>query len=67
MEDQEITRLFLERSEQALVELISKYGKAVAKITGNILADPQDAEECANDTYDHIFITQMADNLLDQE
>ena len=51
MEDQEITRLFLERSEQALVELISKYGKAVAKITGNILADPQDAEECANDTY----------------
>lgn len=23
--------------------------------------------ECANDTYDHIFITQMADNLLDQE
>lgn len=51
MEDQAITKLFLERSEQAIVELISKYGKAVQKITGNILADPQDAEECANDTY----------------
>lgn len=51
MEDQEITRLFLERSEQALVELISKYGRAVRKIAGNILADPQDVEECANDTY----------------
>lgn len=51
MEDQAITKLFLERSEQALVELISKYGKAVARITGNILSNPQDAEECANDTY----------------
>ena len=51
MEDQAITKLFLERSEQAIVELISKYGKAVAKITRNILTDPLDAEECANDTY----------------
>lgn len=51
MEDQEITKLFLERSEQGIVELISKYGRAVAAITGNILADPLDAEECANDTY----------------
>lgn len=51
MEDQAIIALFLERSEQGIVELISKYGKAVRKITGNILADPLDAEECANDTY----------------
>ena len=51
MEDQAIISLFLERSEQGIVELISKYGKAVSKITFNILADPQDAEECANDTY----------------
>ena len=51
MEDQAIITLFLERSEQGIVELISKYGRAVAKITGNILADPLDAEECANDTY----------------
>ena len=51
MEDQAIITLFLERSEQGIVELISKYGKAVSKITFNILADPQDAEECANDTY----------------
>lgn len=51
MEDQAIITLFLERSEQGIAELISKYGRAVAKITGNILADPLDAEECANDTY----------------
>lgn len=51
MEDQAIIALFFERSEQGIVELISKYGKAVQRITGNILADPQDAEECANDTY----------------
>ena len=51
MEDQAIISLFLERSEQGIVELISKYGKAIQKITGNILADPLDAEECANDTY----------------
>lgn len=51
MEDQAIIALFFERSEQGIRELISKYGKAVAKITGNILADPLDAEECANDTY----------------
>lgn len=51
MEDQAIIALFLERSERGVVELISKYGKAVSRITGNILADPLDAEECANDTY----------------
>lgn len=51
MEDQAIIALFFERSEQGIAALISKYGKAVQRITGNILADPQDAEECANDTY----------------
>lgn len=51
MEDQAIIDLFLERSERGIVELISKYGRAVTKIASNILADPLDAEECANDTY----------------
>ena len=51
MEDQAIIALLLERSERGMVELISKYGRAVSRIAGNILADPLDAEECANDTY----------------
>ena len=51
MDDQAIIALLLERSERGIVELISKYGRAVSKIAGNILADPLDAEECANDTY----------------
>ena len=51
MEDQAIIALLLERSERGMVELISKYGGAVSRIAGNILADPLDAEECANDTY----------------
>lgn len=51
MEDQAIIRLFLERSEQGITALISKYGRAVTKVAANILADAQDAEECANDTY----------------
>lgn len=51
LKDQTIIDLFFERSEQAIRELILKYGAAVKNITGNILKDAQDAEECANDTY----------------
>lgn len=51
MKDPEIIALFFERSEQAITELINKYGTAVRKVTSNILKDVQDAEECANDTY----------------
>lgn len=51
MEDQAIITLFNERSEQAITELIRKYGGAVRSISGNILKDPMDAEEAANDVY----------------
>lgn len=51
MDDREIVRLFFERSEQAITELSGKYGGLCLKIAGNILGDPQDAEECVNDTY----------------
>lgn len=51
MEDSEIISLFFARSEQAIDELSRKYGPAVMKIAGNILRDPSDAEECANDTW----------------
>ena len=51
LEDQKIIALFFERSEQAITELILKYGAAVKKVASNILRDPQDMEECQNDTY----------------
>ena len=51
LEDDKIIRLFLERSEQAIVELDCKYGSAVKKTAGNILNDRLDVEECVNDTY----------------
>lgn len=49
--DHEIIGLFFERSEQAITELIAKYGGAVKNVAWNILNNPQDVEECANDTY----------------
>ncbi len=51
LEDSLIIGLFLERKEQALEELDSKYGQAVKKTASNILSNRQDVEECVNDTY----------------
>ena len=51
LEDSLIIGLFLERKEQALEELDSKYGHAVKKTASNILSNRQDVEECVNDTY----------------
>ncbi len=51
LEDHEIIALFFERSEQAIAELIHKYGAAIKNVTSNILKETQDAEEAANDTY----------------
>ena len=51
LKDQQIVDLFFERSEQAVKELILKYGAAVKNVAWNILQNSRDAEECANDTY----------------
>ena len=51
LNDHEIIDLFFERSEQAVSELILKYGAAVKNVAWNILHSSRDAEECANDTY----------------
>ncbi|MDO5150026.1 MAG: RNA polymerase sigma factor [Oscillospiraceae bacterium] len=50
MEDSEIIKLFCERSETALTESINKYGALCRKVSGNILNDYHDVEECVNDT-----------------
>lgn len=51
MEDSKIIELFLERSEQAIVELSKKYGKLCQNVAVNILGDENDAQECVNDAY----------------
>ncbi len=49
MEDGKIIDLFWARDEQAISELSAKYGEICKRISGNILKNEQDAEECVND------------------
>ena len=50
MKDEEILRLYRERSETALTETERQYGALCGTIARNILRNRQDAEECVNDT-----------------
>ena len=49
MEDSLIMDLFFERSEQAIDELLNKYGRSAEHTAANILKDRADVEECMND------------------
>lgn len=51
MEDLQIIELYFARSENAIKETKSKYGKRFLRIAYNILRNAEDAEECENDTY----------------
>lgn len=51
MDDQQIIGLFLTRDESAIKETETKYGKLCLRICQNILGNPEDAEECVQDTY----------------
>lgn len=51
MEDRKIVRLLFERAENAIRELDTRFGRQLYRIACNILENPQDAEECTNDTY----------------
>lgn len=51
MEDASIIELFWKRSEKAISALADKYGALAWKIADGILHDPQDVEECMNDSY----------------
>lgn len=67
MTDSNIIELFFERSEQAIVELSTKYGAVCKKVAGNILGNDLDAEECVNDAYLGVWNTippQKPDPLL---
>ncbi len=49
MEDSKIIELFWARDEQAILELSAKYGDVCSRVSGNILKNTLDAEECLND------------------
>ena len=51
MADGHIVDLYWERSENAITETASKYGKYCYSIAYNILTNHNDAEESVNDTY----------------
>ncbi len=51
MEDRQIVKLFLQRSDSAIPATIRKYGSRLRQLAANILRDPRDAEEAVNDTY----------------
>lgn len=51
MEDRQILDLLWLRAEEALSALEEAYGHRLQRLARNILLDPQDAQECVNDTY----------------
>lgn len=51
MEDAQIIKLFFDRSEQAIKETDTKYGRYCYSIAYNILTNQEDAEESVNDAY----------------
>lgn len=51
MEDGKIMELFYRRDDAAITETDIKYGRSCRATAQNILSNPEDAEECVNDTY----------------
>lgn len=51
MEDAQIIAFLLERSEQAIRAMQTKYGGLCRSVVANILPDFRDVEECISDTY----------------
>ena len=51
MEDHQIVDLYWSRSERAIEESASKYGRLLASVSQSLLHSREDAEECVNDTY----------------
>ena len=50
MTDEQILELYLARDENAITETKQTYGRLFRSIAVNILGNPQDAEECENET-----------------
>ena len=55
MEDTEIINLYFARSESAITESKTKYGRYCHTIAYRILRNEEDSEECLNDTWLHAW------------
>ena len=51
MTDQELTALFLSRSQEAVPALQARYGPYCRAIAARLLSDPRDVDECLNDAF----------------
>lgn len=51
MNDNDIIKLYFDRSEKAISETSEKYGRYLMCIAENILFSYEDSEECVNSTY----------------
>ncbi len=51
MDDPSIVKLFLNRNQQALIEVRDRFSRYLRTVAFNVLRDEQDAEECENDAY----------------
>lgn len=51
MEDEQLITLLEQRSERALTELNTQYGKLCRHVAYQVLASAEDAEECVDDTW----------------
>ena len=51
MDDLKIVELYWKRDQSAVSETDIKYGKTLKRISGSILQNPEDSEECVDDTY----------------
>lgn len=51
MTDEEIVEMYWMRSEDAISQTRTRYGKVCRAVAYGILRDREDAEECENDTY----------------
>ena len=67
MDDRDIIELYWARSENAVTQTVEKYGRYIHKIAYAVLGNPEDSEECVNDTYIKVWTSippQRPDNLM---
>ena len=62
MEDKQIIELYFNRSEQAIEETSSKYGKLTRSVSYHIVRNEEDTEECVSDTYLALWNTIPPEN-----
>lgn len=55
MDDKGLIELFFARAEEAIAELDRAYGRLCRSLSGQILPDRRDVEECVNDSYLNVW------------